>query len=133
MKIVPSGRIDYCVECDKDHGYDCPKDVDGIMIKSIKKPFRFWWWLRNLFKRPRFSKESLEPAEKLSDKDLVLEWDKLAHGKGDLNKIMEMSDISGKSRYFCEECHDTGIIKKTEWTDTDTSYEVEIKCKCREE
>lgn len=26
MKIEPSARIDYCCECKKDHGYDCPKD-----------------------------------------------------------------------------------------------------------
>ena len=26
IKIVPSGRIHYCVDCDAEHGYDCPKD-----------------------------------------------------------------------------------------------------------
>lgn len=26
ITIHPSGRIDYCVECDAEHGYDCPKD-----------------------------------------------------------------------------------------------------------
>lgn len=26
ITIVPSARIDYCCECKKDHGYDCPKD-----------------------------------------------------------------------------------------------------------
>ena len=25
FKIVPSGRIDYCVDCDAEHRYDCPK------------------------------------------------------------------------------------------------------------
>lgn len=27
LVIVPSGRIDYCCECKKDHGYDCPLDT----------------------------------------------------------------------------------------------------------
>ena len=27
VKVVPSPRIDYCVECDAEHGYDCPKDA----------------------------------------------------------------------------------------------------------
>lgn len=26
IAIVPSGRIDYCVKCDAEHGYDCPKE-----------------------------------------------------------------------------------------------------------
>ena len=26
IQIIPSGRIDYCCECKKDHGYDCPLD-----------------------------------------------------------------------------------------------------------
>ena len=26
IKIVPSGREDYCCECGRVHGYDCPKD-----------------------------------------------------------------------------------------------------------
>jgi|ERR1035437_7460745 hypothetical protein len=27
IKVIPSGRIDYCVDCDEEHGYDCPKDT----------------------------------------------------------------------------------------------------------
>lgn len=27
IKIVPSGRIDYCGDCKTDHGYECPKDT----------------------------------------------------------------------------------------------------------
>lgn len=27
FKIDVSERIDYCCECDADHGYDCPKDT----------------------------------------------------------------------------------------------------------
>lgn len=26
ITIVPSGRIDYCSTCKKDHGYDCPME-----------------------------------------------------------------------------------------------------------
>lgn len=26
IKIVPSGREDYCCECGGTHGYDCPKE-----------------------------------------------------------------------------------------------------------
>lgn len=35
--------------------------------------------------------------------------------------------------WHCLECEGTGVITKTEWTDTDTSYEVEIKCSCVDE
>lgn len=27
IEIVPSGRIDYCSMCKKDHGYNCPLDT----------------------------------------------------------------------------------------------------------
>lgn len=27
IQIVPSPRIDYCVDCGKEHGFDCPKDA----------------------------------------------------------------------------------------------------------
>lgn len=26
IKIVPSGRIDYCSNCESEHGYECPLD-----------------------------------------------------------------------------------------------------------
>jgi hypothetical protein len=43
IKIVPSGRIDWCCECKANHGYDCPKDwkekereaFEGNFIKDI--------------------------------------------------------------------------------------------------
>ena len=31
----------------------------------------------------------------------------------------------------CEYCADTGIVEKTEWSGTDSSYEVEVKCQCQ--
>ncbi len=30
IKIVPSGREDYCGACKKEHGYDCPKDLPEL-------------------------------------------------------------------------------------------------------
>lgn len=35
ITIVPSGRIDYCCECDAEHGYDCPKDKPAPQEKYI--------------------------------------------------------------------------------------------------
>lgn len=35
--------------------------------------------------------------------------------------------------YKCDICKDVGFIVKTEWVDTDTSYDVKIICVCREE
>ena len=43
--VVPSARIDYCVDCNAEHGYDCPKDAPhpttGIeeMVREFKKEF----------------------------------------------------------------------------------------------
>lgn len=28
MKIISSARIDFCSQCGKEHGYDCPLDID---------------------------------------------------------------------------------------------------------
>lgn len=30
IKIVPSPRIDYCGSCNKDHGFNCPKDEEHL-------------------------------------------------------------------------------------------------------
>jgi hypothetical protein len=30
----------------------------------------------------------------------------------------------------CDICKDEGFIEKTEWSDTDSSYDVTIKCEC---
>lgn len=38
-----------------------------------------------------------------------------------------------KMKPSCEVCDGKGYFLKTEWTGTDTSYEVEIKCHCKEE
>lgn len=35
--------------------------------------------------------------------------------------------------YNCNICEDEGYILITEWTDTDTSYEVEVLCICQDE
>lgn len=35
--------------------------------------------------------------------------------------------------WHCEDCHDTGIISKTEWSGTDDSYDVEVRCHCTED
>lgn len=39
IKIVPSGRIDWCGDCKAEHGYDCPKDKQDIqtVLQEIKK------------------------------------------------------------------------------------------------
>lgn len=33
----------------------------------------------------------------------------------------------------CPDCNDTGICTKTEWTDDDVSYDVEVRCVCSED
>lgn len=35
-------------------------------------------------------------------------------------------------KYNCYVCEDKGYILKTNWANTDDSYDVEIKCSCRE-
>lgn len=40
-------------------------ETEGEPMNSIKHPFRFWWWLKSLFRRRRFSADAIEPAEKL--------------------------------------------------------------------
>ena len=35
--------------------------------------------------------------------------------------------------FNCDICEDKGYYEKTEWTGTDTSYEVEKKCICQED
>jgi len=35
-----------------------------------------------------------------------------------------------KKKYNCDLCKDEGAIKKTEWTGTDQSYEVIVRCEC---
>ena len=34
---------------------------------------------------------------------------------------------------ICRKCEGTGYITKDEWVGTDDSYEVEIKCQCKED
>lgn len=41
IKIVPSGREDYCCECDSVHGYDCPKDKSPEDAPEHEKTYTF--------------------------------------------------------------------------------------------
>ena len=34
IKVVPSPRIDYCSQCDKEHGYDCPLDKEKSSFEA---------------------------------------------------------------------------------------------------
>ncbi len=37
IDIVASPRIDYCVDCDKEHGYDCPKQqIDTTKVTRVE-------------------------------------------------------------------------------------------------
>lgn len=38
IKIVPSGRIDYCSDCNREHGYDCPLDSVEEKCEHGKEP-----------------------------------------------------------------------------------------------
>ncbi len=38
-----------------------------------------------------------------------------------------------KQKPNCTVCEDEGTISKTEWTGTDDSYEVKVKCVCNED
>jgi hypothetical protein len=35
--------------------------------------------------------------------------------------------------YKCEDCKDTGYVEKTEWTGTDDSYDITVRCECNDE
>ena len=59
-----------------------------------------------------------------------------------MENVFELSYVgspSGLMKYIrsnmpnCEWCKDKGYITKTEWTDTDTDYEVEVRCVCQED
>lgn len=41
IKVVPSPRIDYCLDCDDYHGYDCPKDALKVpaRLNELDKAF----------------------------------------------------------------------------------------------
>lgn len=39
IEIVTSDRIDYCCQCKKEHGYDCPKDTPSPHEKGWEKEF----------------------------------------------------------------------------------------------
>jgi len=45
----------------------------------------------------------------------------------------DCKEHSEQVKYSCEQCKDTGFITKTEWTDSDTSYDVEVRCNCQED
>lgn len=38
ITIVPSERIDYCCDCKKDHGYECPKDKYEVISDTQERP-----------------------------------------------------------------------------------------------
>jgi hypothetical protein len=52
----------------------------------------------------------------------------------EIKDILEMAHklYYSEVEYYCNICKDTGYITKTEWTGTDQSYEVEVKCICTE-
>lgn len=35
-------------------------------------------------------------------------------------------------KFDCSICKDKGFIEKTEWTGTDDSYDVQVRCECNE-
>lgn len=39
MKIDPSPRIDYCSDCDKEHGYECPKNSQPTQREEWSERF----------------------------------------------------------------------------------------------
>lgn len=42
-------------------------------------------------------------------------------------------DCFNKEEYKCEDCQDTGIITKVEWTGTDDSHDEDYQCNCQED
>jgi hypothetical protein len=46
---------------------------------------------------------------------------------------MDCGEHSSPFVPICNICNDTGVVSKTEWTGTDTSYEVEKRCECQED
>ncbi len=48
--------------------YKVPTNKDGLVLRTTKHPVTFKWWFKSLlrfFRRPKFSKEALEHAEKI--------------------------------------------------------------------
>ena len=42
----------------------------------------------------------------------------------------ELMEYLEEQTFACKKCKDTGVILKDEWTGTDDSYEVAIRCEC---
>jgi hypothetical protein len=45
----------------------------------------------------------------------------------------DMLEAEEAREFNCEKCEDKGFYEKTEWTGTDDSHEVEVKCECNED
>lgn len=54
--------------------------------------------------------------------DYVIELKEKAH-----------KELCEREQDKCEYCQDTGYVTKTEWSGTDDSYDVEVKCGCNED
>lgn len=50
---------------------------------------------------------------------------------GNCRRVGCNCDCGGE--WHCLDCKGTGICTRTEWTGTDTSYEVGVRCKCTED
>jgi hypothetical protein len=47
---------------------------------------------------------------------------------------IKLSDMLGKEeKVNCSICEDKGFIEKTEWSGTDDSYDVAVRCQCSED
>ena len=54
---------------------------------------------------------------------------------GDINKRIygvNPFEKSEEKKFDCEVCEDKGYVEKTEWSGTDNSYDVEVKCSCQD-
>lgn len=70
IKIVPSGRIDYCGRCKKDHGYNCPFDWEYELDKLSETNLTTKEFISNLLKENTTAtlREVVEEIEKVKDR-----------------------------------------------------------------
>jgi hypothetical protein len=38
-----------------------------------------------------------------------------------------------EKKFDCDTCEDKGYVEKTEWSGTDDSYDITVKCACQED
>jgi len=117
-------------------------DMDGISVYFAKHQFhpgekwykKIWYWTKGLFIRPKFSKEALEPAEKLSythqSYDNIVPGN-LEFSKESMNKVRLLEEHQSDRHIYCEDRSECCHSDVNQETDGDADW---ISCaKCGED